>query len=506
MRTRRERVPGLRAPQATERDGVWRVAVPSALIAAFGFGGVAAGDLVDGDDIQEAIDAASAGDVIAIPAGVFPVDTPIDLRGKEITLRGAVGKGGLPATILDGGDSSRVMQCVSGESSQTRIQNLAIVNGQATEGAGLRIVASSPRVEGCLFEANVSETAGCFPCPPGQGSTPADGGAVWIDQGLPGFVDCVFQGNVAAEGAAIWARDAALALRNCTFQDHVAGGGAIWADSSVLDLDDVEFLNNRNLVGDPVFSGGAIRLENGSLDLKGGLFVLNEARFGGALYFANLDDQPTQLRIEDVRFESNAAVDAGGAVTVEYVGAGTVPVELVDIGCHLNASGGNGGGFNFTGGGFLDLSFEGCNITDNFAENLGGGVFIKNLGTEPVAYVDCRIKANAAPRGSGIFDTRCPAFDGVVVCGNEIEPQIDAGDGCTVPESGGCLVTECCEGDLDCNGVVDGADLARLLGDWGLCNGCIGDLAGAGDDQKVANGRVDGQDLTIILGGWGLCD
>lgn len=476
------------------------------LIAAFGLAGMATGDLVDGDDIQEAIDAASDGDVIAIPAGVFPVDTPIDLRGKEITLQGAVGKGGLPATILDGGDSSRVIQCVSGESSQTRIQNLAIVNGQATEGAGLRIVASSPSVEGCLFEANLSRTAGCSPCPPGQGASPADGGAVWIDQGLPGFVDCVFQGNVAAEGAAIWARDAELVVRNCTFQDHVAGGGAIWADSSVLDLDDVEFLNNRNLVGAPTTSGGAIRLENGSLDLNGGLFLLNEALIGGALHFVSIDDQPIQLRIEDVRFESNAAVDAGGAVAVDHVGSGTVPVRLVGIGCHLNASGGNGGGFMFSGGGLFDLSFEGCNITHNVAESFGGGVFMKTLGADPAEFIYSRIQANSAMRGAGVFDVTCPEFADAIVCGNDTVPQIEPGDACVAPASGSCVVADCCEGDLDCNGVVDGADLALLLGDWGLCNGCIGDLAGAGDDQKVANGRVDGQDLTIILGRWGLCD
>jgi hypothetical protein len=51
-----------------------------------------------------------------------------------------------------------------------------------------------------------------------------------------------------------------------------------------------------------------------------------------------------------------------------------------------------------------------------------------------------------------------------------------------------------CEiGDIDCNGVVDGADLAILLGGWGG-NGA-GDLDG--------NGVVDGADLAILLGAWG---
>jgi hypothetical protein len=50
-------------------------------------------------------------------------------------------------------------------------------------------------------------------------------------------------------------------------------------------------------------------------------------------------------------------------------------------------------------------------------------------------------------------------------------------------------------GDLDGNGVVDGADLALLLGAWGPCPGCAADLDG--------DGVVSGADLAILLGDWG---
>ncbi|HMN96270.1 MAG TPA: hypothetical protein PKC43_08155 [Phycisphaerales bacterium] len=52
-----------------------------------------------------------------------------------------------------------------------------------------------------------------------------------------------------------------------------------------------------------------------------------------------------------------------------------------------------------------------------------------------------------------------------------------------------------CSGDLDGNGVVDGADLGVLLGAWGL--------PGAADLD--GNGLVDGADLGILLGAWGIC-
>jgi hypothetical protein len=55
-----------------------------------------------------------------------------------------------------------------------------------------------------------------------------------------------------------------------------------------------------------------------------------------------------------------------------------------------------------------------------------------------------------------------------------------------------------CIADLNSDGVVDGNDLATLLGSWGLAPiGTVADFDG--------NRLVDGSDLAVILSGWGLC-
>ncbi|MCA9283741.1 MAG: FG-GAP repeat protein [Phycisphaerales bacterium] len=54
----------------------------------------------------------------------------------------------------------------------------------------------------------------------------------------------------------------------------------------------------------------------------------------------------------------------------------------------------------------------------------------------------------------------------------------------------------CCPADFDQNGVVDGADLGRLLAVWGT-PGTIEDLDGSG--------TVDGADLGLLLSAWGPC-
>ena len=56
----------------------------------------------------------------------------------------------------------------------------------------------------------------------------------------------------------------------------------------------------------------------------------------------------------------------------------------------------------------------------------------------------------------------------------------------------------CCPADLNCDGVINGADLGLLLNDWGTCTGsCPGDI---NDD-----GVVNGFDLGTLLSSWGNC-
>ena len=54
-----------------------------------------------------------------------------------------------------------------------------------------------------------------------------------------------------------------------------------------------------------------------------------------------------------------------------------------------------------------------------------------------------------------------------------------------------------CEGDLNDDGVINGADLGQLLGAWGPCGSCAADFN--------SDGVVDGLDLGLQLASWGEC-
>jgi hypothetical protein len=69
-------------------------------------------------------------------------------------------------------------------------------------------------------------------------------------------------------------------------------------------------------------------------------------------------------------------------------------------------------------------------------------------------------------------------------------------DGCECATNPG--LPACCEGNLNGDPAVDGADLGILLNAWGTCAApCAADLN--------RDGFVDGADLGILLGRWGTC-
>ena len=121
------------------------------------------------------------------------------------------------------------------------------------------------------------------------------------------------------------------------------------------------------------------------------------------------------------------------------------------------------------------MLIENATIVDNESlDGPGGGVWI-NTSSQSQSADDVTLKTST-------------------LCAN-MPDQIA---GASYIDGGGNDICDC-TGDTNSDGVVDGQDLAVVLGNWG-CSGvdCIGDL---NDD-----GIVNGADLASVLGYWGLCN
>ncbi len=103
-------------------------------------GGTAVADIINvgpGDSIQAAIDAAVDGDEIIVAPGTYFEN--INFNGKAITVRSTDPNdaGVVLNTIINGTGNLHVVQCVSGEGSDTVLSGFVITGGNANGGGFL---------------------------------------------------------------------------------------------------------------------------------------------------------------------------------------------------------------------------------------------------------------------------------------------------------------------------------------------------------------------------------
>lgn len=385
-----------------------------------GFGAAAAELHVPGDaaTIQIAIEAATTGDVIVVGPGTWT--EPLDLRGKEVTLRS---KDGPVVTILDGSThTTSIITATSGETLATRIEGFTFRNGSGTFRAacnlggylggaiftmdsGLTIVDSVFEGMGSRNEDDeftITGGAAIYAC-----ESDLDVSGTRFEENLAGFggairfaaVDRVarltnnqFIGNESAHGGAIQFVNeiqAAAVVSHCTFDGNRAshGGGvrAIMRDRSMLAISDSSFTN-----GAAAFGGGANLTADrrAVVELNRVTFAENEAGFGGGLFTIASGDQPAwpggQIHVTNSHFLGNVAHPC-------------CDVGLYSDPCFEDGREGSG---SFYGGGIDARTIRGGLITltnSLFARNTGsraGGAHASSCDGGTIRFVNTTIVDN----------------------------------------------------------------------------------------------------------------
>jgi hypothetical protein len=130
-----------------------------------------------------------------------------------------------------------------------------------------------------------------------------------------------------------------------------------------------------------------------------------------------------------------------------------------------------------------------CDVASGFSEDCNGNNAPDDCDIADGTVEDCNL--NDIP-------DQCDLADGTVEdCNENLVPDecdVLVGGGSSDQDSNG-IPDECeCIGDVNFDGLVNGADLSALLGSWG-------------DSAFDLNGDdiVDGLDLSILLGTWGIC-
>jgi hypothetical protein len=237
--------------------------------------------------IQQAVDAATAGDRIILAAGQYrgTGNYNIDFHGKDLTL---CGEEGPESCVIDCQNSGRGFIFTQGESPRAVISDLTIMRGYARQGGGIYLSQSSPTIANCYIRECVCESTT---------DDQAQGAGIYCQGGQPEIRDCwiyqnrAFGDGAGSQGGGIYAEHSALHLKNCVISANVAEEGST-----------------------PAFGGGGLYLAGSVPEpleppvLRGNLIVGNSALGFGA----GLSVHDVQARIVNCTVVGNVSTQAGG--------------------------------------------------------------------------------------------------------------------------------------------------------------------------------------------------
>ncbi|MHC4086734.1 MAG: right-handed parallel beta-helix repeat-containing protein, partial [Planctomycetota bacterium] len=223
--------------------------------------------------IQLAIDDANDFEKIVVKPGIY-YET-IDFKGKAITLSNSDPNDPniVAATIIDGTGYYHVIQCVSGEDTNTTLDGFTLTGGNA-DGGGMLCSYSSPTVINCTFISNSATY----------------GGGMYNYISHPTVTNCTFIGNsVTSGGGGMCNYKSHPTVTNCTFTGNSAdGGGGMYNDR-----------------GNPIVTNCT--------------FSNNSARYGGGMY-NNETQGATIPTVTNCTFSRNSASNRGGGMCNFHLG------------------------------------------------------------------------------------------------------------------------------------------------------------------------------------------
>ncbi|MCK4340696.1 MAG: right-handed parallel beta-helix repeat-containing protein [Phycisphaerae bacterium] len=247
----------------------------------------------DYNNIQDAIDASSDGDVILVYDGTYTGHCNKNLDYYDyntMSVRNLIVRstGGPENCEIDCEQSGRAFHFHHGEDSTSVVDGFTITGGNANSGGGMYNEGSSPTVTNCTFIGNTAN----------GGAHTGGGGMASVLGSNPKVTNCRFSYNDAVTqvgGGMLNNEDSNPLVINCTFNANTAnksGGAMVNVNNSNPLVVNCGFSGNAALGVDVDGNGGAIHIKNASPTVVNCTFSRNSAADEGGGMHTRLDSSP----------------------------------------------------------------------------------------------------------------------------------------------------------------------------------------------------------------------
>jgi uncharacterized repeat protein (TIGR01451 family) len=211
------------------------------------------------DTVVDACPAGSGNDIITVPAGTYPIGAQLTVA-SDLTISGA----GAATTILDGGNSDRVLNIGSGT---VTVQGVTIRNGRSSgDGGGISNNDTLTVTNSTISGNNAGGNGGGIDSPGTLTITNSTisgnaafgvGGGIFKDTGGPAAVtNSTISGNNANQGGGIFNdTGGTLTVTNSTISGNTAFGGSGVINASTATITNTIVANN-DCLGFTITDGG----------------------------------------------------------------------------------------------------------------------------------------------------------------------------------------------------------------------------------------------------------